>query len=71
MVWNYCKPCAETRDAAEIEVNALLDRLAECIRTDTWPGRYEGTQQLSAPAYVLMSDDEEWSVTTGETHAAL
>lgn len=65
------EPCAETRDAAEIEVNALLDRLAECIRTDIWPGRYEGTQQLSAPAYVLMSDDEEWSVTTGETHAAL
>lgn len=66
------EPCAETRDAAEIEVNALLDRLAECQRTNTWPGRYEGTMQLSAPAYVLMSDDEEWEtkVTGGSTDAA-
>lgn len=62
------EPCEETRYAALEEVRALLDRLAECERTNYWPGRYEGKQILKAPAYVLMSDDEDWDVkTTGES----
>ena len=59
----FC-PCDETRYAAQEEVFALMDKLAECKRTNTWPGRYQGVQQLKAPAYVLMSEDEDWNITT-------
>lgn len=60
------EPCPETRYAAHEEVSGLLDRLAECERTNRWPGRYDGTQLLKAPAYVLMSEDEDWQTTVTE-----
>jgi len=64
------EPCAETRYAAKEEVDKLMDLLVECQKRDKWPGRYEGVQMLSAPAYVLMSEDEEWEVTGKEVNRA-
>jgi len=61
----FC-PCDETRHAAHEEVDHLMDKLVECQRSGIWPGRYQGVQQLKAPAYVLMADDEEWSTTITE-----
>ena len=60
------EPCAETRYAAFEDVRRLLTQLAECQRANKWPGRYEGARLLKAPAYVLMSDEEEWEVNTRE-----
>lgn len=60
------EPCTETKYAAQEEVNKLMDQLAECRRTNKWPGRYDGIQVLRAPAYVLMSEDEEWEVSAKE-----
>ena len=57
------EPGDEDLYAAEVEVRALLERLAMCRRLNRWPGRYEEEQELKAPAYVLMSDDEEWQTT--------
>lgn len=67
------EPCEETRHAAAVEVNALMDRLVECRESGIWPGRYDKTQLLKAPAYILIGDDEEWqtTVTEGNNHAAL
>lgn len=60
------EPCPESRHAAREEVDRLLDQLAECERTKKWPGRYTGTQLLKAPAYVLMSEDDDWETTVSE-----
>lgn len=57
------EPGDEDMYAAEIEVKALLATLADCRRANKWAGRYQGAQILKAPAYVLMSDDEEWQTT--------
>ena len=59
----FC-PCDETRYAAHEEVDKCMDTLMECQRTGVWPGRYQGVQQLKAPTYVLMSEDEDWNVST-------
>lgn len=55
------EPCEETRYAALEDVRKLLAQLAECQRKQKWPGRYDGPRMLKAPAYVLMSDEDEWS----------
>jgi hypothetical protein len=60
------EPCAETRYAAKEETDKLMDTLAECRRTNKWPGRYDKVEMLSAPKYVLMSEDEEWEVNARE-----
>lgn len=62
--------CQETQYAAKEEVDALMDRLVECQSRDKWPGRYEKIEMLSAPKYVLMSEDEEWDVTATRKEAA-
>ncbi len=59
------EPCEETRYAALEDVRKLLAQLAECQRRQMWPGRYDGPRMLKAPAYVLMSDDDEWNVEVG------
>lgn len=59
------EPCEETRYAALEDVRKLLAQLAECQRRQMWPGRYDGPRMLKAPAYVLMSDDDEWKVEVG------
>ena len=60
------EPCPETRYAALEDVRRLLAQLAECERSNKWPGRYEGARLLKAPAYVLMSDEDEWEINTRE-----
>jgi len=59
------EPCEETRYAALEDVRKLLAQLAECQRKQKWPGRYDGPHMLKAPAYVLMSDEDEWKVEVG------
>lgn len=41
------------------EVSALLMRVKECESTGTWPGRYDGPQQLPMPGYVTGSGEIE------------
>lgn len=41
------------------EVGKLLERVAECRASDTWPGRYTEPQALQLPAWVGMDDDDE------------
>jgi len=60
------EPCEETRYAALEDVRKLLAQLAECQRRQMWPGRYDGPRILKAPAYVLMSDEDEWDIQTKE-----
>lgn len=55
------EPCEESRYAALEDVRKLMARLAECQRTQRWPGRYDEPRMLKAPAYVLMTDDDEWT----------
>ena len=55
------EPCEESRYAALEDVRKLMVRLAECQRTQRWPGRYDEPRMLKAPAYVLMTDDDEWT----------
>ena len=59
------EPCEETRYAALEDVRKLLAQLAECQRRQKWPGRYDAPRMLKAPAYVLMSDEDEWKVEVG------
>lgn len=63
------EPCDETKYAALEEVRGLLEQLAECKKADKWPGRYEDIQILKAPAYVLMSEDEDWNIITTQEAA--
>jgi hypothetical protein len=42
----------------------LLDRLAECVRLDEWPGRHPGRQVLCLPQYAL--EDGAEAITIGE-----
>lgn len=46
----------------EKEVRRLLDLLAECQRTDKWPGRYPEPKPLLLPAYAFKEPvaDPEW-----------
>ena len=60
------EPCEESRQAAHEDVKRLMTLLAECQRTGRYPGRYEEPRILKAPAYVLMSEDEEWDIQTKE-----
>ena len=60
------EPCEESRQAAHEDVKRLMTLLAECQRTGRYPGRYEEPCILKAPAYVLMSEDEEWDIQTKE-----
>lgn len=51
-------------DIAEREVRALLPILAECERTNTWPGRYPEPVVMEAPDWMIdpnrvESDDED------------
>lgn len=60
------EPCQESRQAAHEDVKRLMATLAECQRTGKYPGRYDSPRILKAPAYVLMSEDEEWDIQTKE-----
>ncbi len=60
------EPCQESRQAAHEDVKRLMAQLAECQRTGKYPGRYDGPRILKAPAYVLMSDEDEWDIQTKE-----
>jgi len=60
------EPCQESRQAAHEDVKRLMAQLAECQRTGKYPGRYDKPRILKAPAYVLMSEDEEWDIQTKE-----
>ena len=60
------EPCQESRQAAHEDVKRLMAALAECQRTGKYQGRYDGPRILKAPAYVLMSEDDEWEIQTKE-----
>lgn len=60
------EPCQESRQAAHEDVKRLMATLAECQRTGKYQGRYNGPRILKAPAYVLMSEDDEWEIQTKE-----
>jgi hypothetical protein len=59
------EPDEDTMDAADREVDALLARLAECRRTDLWPGGHPDVETLRAPVYAL-DDDYDWEVSSRE-----
>jgi len=40
-------------------VRALLDRLAECIRTDSWPGQFPERSKLQLPPWELFEGDND------------
>lgn len=44
----------------------LLAQLAECIRLDHWPGRYERVEPLNLPVWALIGDDAEEFTFEGE-----
>jgi PDDEXK-like domain of unknown function (DUF3799) len=43
---------------AENLVRDLLDRLAECIATDSWPGQFTERGKLNLPPWDLFQDDQ-------------
>lgn len=45
--------------AAEMLVRDLLDRLAECIATDSWPGQFPERGKLNLPPWELYDEDYE------------
>jgi hypothetical protein len=47
------------------EYAALLARVVECRKTDTWPGRYEGEQFLELPAWAWPDDEDVESFSEG------
>ena len=59
-------PCSDSLYAAREEVEQILDTLAECRRTGIYPGRYTEQTILTAPRYVLDSEDEDWQVSVKE-----
>lgn len=49
----------EELDAAENLVQDALDRLAECIATDSWPGQFPERGKLNMPYWELHDEDNE------------
>ena len=45
--------------AGEQHVDDLLTRLANCRRSDKWPGRYQGQQDLSIPEYLMLQAEPD------------
>lgn len=60
----YC-PEDSALEAAQEEVEQILTQLALCLERDHWPGRAEQQQILSAPRYVVDSEEDDWTVTGG------
>lgn len=58
----YC-PDDESLYAAREELAGIMSRLAQCRRTNIWPGRYPEKTFLTAPRYVLDSEEDDWQVT--------
>lgn len=50
---------ADTLYYADEEVGTLLERVATCIESGHWPGRYTEEQALQLPAWVGMDDETE------------
>jgi len=46
-------------DAAEQLDRRLHDQLAQCLRTDTWPGQFSGRSKLNLMPWDLWDDDDE------------
>lgn len=46
-------------DSATNLVRDLLDRLAECMRADSWPGQFPEKSKLNLPPWYLWDDDDE------------
>jgi hypothetical protein len=44
--------------AGEVTRRAWMDRLAECLRADTWPGACPGEQELELPGWAYPADGE-------------
>lgn len=61
----YC-PDDESLYAAREELAGIMATLAECRRTGVYPGRYTEQTILTAPRYVLDSEEDEWQVTVKE-----
>lgn len=57
----------DAMQAGAEEVATLMGRLAECIATDRWPGRYDEQQALQLPFYVFADDNDadDLGVTAG------
>jgi len=55
----------EARYLGECLVRESLDRLAECQKTNHWPGRYTDEQQLQLPAWAWQDDEDpsDWGIT--------
>jgi hypothetical protein len=51
-------------------VDALLARVAECMATNHWPGRYEAEQALDLPAWVFADESDEDPEAMGFTATA-
>ena len=61
----FC-PDSESMYAAREELGGFLAKLKECRALDRWPGRYAERTFLTAPRYVLDSEDDEWDVQVKE-----
>jgi hypothetical protein len=44
--------------AGEVTRRAWLDRLAECLRSGTWPGACPAEQELDLPGWAYPADGE-------------
>lgn len=53
------------RRQARKDLDALLERLAECRRTDTWPGRYPSASYIQLPDYLLDDMTADFSALEG------
>lgn len=55
---------ADTLLAADDEISALLERVAECRRDDHWPGATDDVQDLELPGWALATDDDDGELTS-------
>jgi len=55
----------ESLFAAGVKAHELLDRVAECTTSGTWPGRYEDTQDLALPPWEFVEDNDAELVISG------
>ena len=60
-----CEADADSLEAADAEIDRMLDAVREAREHDHWPGQYSERQVLRAPVYVL-EDDYEFTVTESE-----
>jgi len=55
----------ESLFAAGVKAHELLDRVAECTTSGTWPGRYEDVQTMELPPWELDDGTDEIRIIEG------